>query len=155
MTKRTYTYKNEHGKNIAKGQRKFQDDRLTSMNTCFVRARAQAWYRNEEWDLTVEEYIEMWDEHYDNKGRGKEDYAWTRIDQEGPWTKDNIIIGKRGEIIVKNNMRKGIYQFVTPKGTFRTQRIAAAAHGVPLHTIRKWAKLWPDKYYYLKDRDDA
>lgn len=152
MTKRTYTFKNKHGRNIAMALRPYKDDRTTSMNTCFIRAKAQAAFRGEEWNLTFEEYFNMWDEHYDQKGRGREDYSWTRIDPDAPWETSNIMIAKRSEIVIFNNTRKTIYEFATPKGIFRTQNEAAKAYNVPIGHMRKWAQLWPDKYYYTKDK---
>lgn len=59
------------------------------------RMRAQAHYRKEEWTLTFEEYQQLWADHWAEKGRKSDQYSLTRIDPEGPWSKNNTICTKR------------------------------------------------------------
>ena len=70
------------------------DHRL--FNDC-QRARAQAWYRGEEWSITEQEYIRLWREndHYLRKGRGTGNLCLTRIDLDKAWTMDNVEIVER------------------------------------------------------------
>jgi hypothetical protein len=61
------------------------------------RARAQAWYRGEEWTITEQEYIELWrrDDRYLKKGRGTEDLCLVRLDYEDGWHIYNVDIISR------------------------------------------------------------
>jgi len=54
------------------------------------RMKAQAKYRNEGWDLTWEQYQDIWMDKWHLKGRGSEDLCLTRIDWAGSWTIDNV-----------------------------------------------------------------
>jgi hypothetical protein len=63
------------------------------------RARAQAWYRGEQWFITEKEYIEMWrkDDRYLMKGRHADAICMTKIDYDLPWTVDNVEFISRRE----------------------------------------------------------
>jgi hypothetical protein len=56
------------------------------------RARAQARYRGEDWQITEQEYIDLWrqEDRYLNKGRTAASICMCRRDAELPWTTDNI-----------------------------------------------------------------
>jgi hypothetical protein len=56
----------------------------------YCRMRAQAKYRDEGWDLTWEQYQEIWADKWHLKGRGREDLCLSRIDWAGAWTIDNV-----------------------------------------------------------------
>ena len=62
------------------------------------RARAQAWYRGEEWHITEQEYIDIWrtDDRYLNKGRHSHNFCLRRLNYEGAWAVDNVEITERG-----------------------------------------------------------
>lgn len=61
----------------------------------FIQHRNQSNYRNEPWDLTFEQYKEIWAEHWFNRGRTKDCYCLTRIDYDLPWTLDNVEVVTR------------------------------------------------------------
>ena len=62
----------------------------------FHRARAQAEFRYEDWELTLEEWCEIWpDERWALRGRDVDDLCMTREDLDGAWSKDNIILMTR------------------------------------------------------------
>lgn len=63
----------------------------------YCRMRAQAKYRGEAWDLTWDEYKEIWDGKWHLRGTTKESYVLTKIDQELAWTVDNVEICPRLE----------------------------------------------------------
>lgn len=74
------------------------------------RARAQAWYRGEEWLITEQEYIELWryQNQYQNKGRCRHNLCMVRIDPERAWHKDNVlIISRLQHFRTSNNLKKG------------------------------------------------
>lgn len=76
------------------------------------RMKAQAKYRNEAWDLTWEQYQEIWADKWHLKGRGSDQLCLTRIDWAGPWHIDNISIVFRIEHLRRESKirtsRKGI-----------------------------------------------
>lgn len=76
----------------------------------FLRAKAQARYRGEDWDLTSEQYINFWleDENYLNMGRGRDDLVFTRIDLYGPWSKDNCAITTKNKANKSRFLQIGI-----------------------------------------------
>ena len=63
------------------------------------RARAQAWFRDEEWTITEQEYTELWlkDDQYLQKSRSADGLCMTRIDLEKGWHMDNVEIVSRRE----------------------------------------------------------
>ena len=63
------------------------------------RAKAQAKYRGELWEITEQEYIDIWrkDDAYLKKGRGLECLCLTRIDFDLDWTVDNVELISRHE----------------------------------------------------------
>lgn len=81
------------------------------------RARAQAWYRGEDWFITEQEYIDLWrqDDRYQKKGRTIESLCMSKIDYELPWTVDNVQIMSRHEHFLqcskKQRRRRVRYEF--------------------------------------------
>jgi hypothetical protein len=61
------------------------------------RARAQAWYRGEDWFITEQEYIDLWrqENRYLRKGRSTGSLCMIRLDIERAWTLDNVAIIER------------------------------------------------------------
>ena len=60
-------------------------------------SKAQANFRQEEWDLTFEEYYNLWEPHWENRGRRTQDMCMTRKDVEKAWTKKNVHVITRME----------------------------------------------------------
>lgn len=73
-------------------------------NDC-LRARAQAWYRGETWELSEQEYIALWraNDNYKSKGRNTGCLCLVRIDLEKAWRLDNVQIVER----IKHFRRSG------------------------------------------------
>jgi len=65
----------------------------------WARARAQAHYLGEVWNLTTDEYITLWRENnrYLNKGRGNENFCLVRNKYDKPWQLDNVKVITRLE----------------------------------------------------------
>lgn len=63
----------------------------------FLKARAQAKYRDEPWELTPEDWFSLWStpELWAQRGRHADSLCLVRIDQEGSWSMNNV------EIIVR------------------------------------------------------
>ena len=70
----------------------------------FLRQKAQAAYRFEEWQLNFEEFLSIWNEAaWNMRGRKADSICMTRIDWEGPWSKDNVELVTRLTVL----QRKG------------------------------------------------
>jgi hypothetical protein len=68
----------------------------------WLQMRAQANYRKECWQLTFEDYQQLWLGRWDQKGRGVDDYCLTREDPNGAWCIGNVMCIPRREHF-KNN----------------------------------------------------
>jgi hypothetical protein len=69
--------------------------------------RSQAKYRNEVYDLTWEDWQEIWSntDLFLRRGRKSTDLTLTRIDDDGAWSMDNIQIMTRLEQLQKARLR--------------------------------------------------
>jgi len=63
------------------------------------RNRAQAKFRGQEWQISIEEFIELWlrDNRYKQRGTGSSDLCMTRKDKHKPWCVDNVKFQTRRE----------------------------------------------------------
>jgi hypothetical protein len=55
-----------------------------------MKARAQADFREEPWDFAFEDYYQMWNGLWDQRGRASDNLCMTRINWDGAWTRDNV-----------------------------------------------------------------
>jgi hypothetical protein len=57
-------------------------------------ARCQARFRNEQFDLTWDQWLQLWlgNGNYLNKGRGSRNYSLVRLDKYAAWQFDNVEI---------------------------------------------------------------
>jgi hypothetical protein len=62
------------------------------------RARAQAHYRGEMWQLTFEEYVRLWQPYDHLRGRDGASYSMSRRDRSGPWSTSNCYMATRAEL---------------------------------------------------------
>ena len=72
------------------------------------RARAQAWYRGENWFITEQEYIDLWrtDDRYLRKGKTLNSLCMTKRDHDLDWTVDNVEFIERGEHFRQTHIHK-------------------------------------------------
>ena len=75
----------------------------------WLRSRAQAKYRGEEWTLEFEHYFKVWDGFWDQRGRDSEQLCMTRIDWEGDWTPENVELVTRKAHCAKQKQWKSGY----------------------------------------------
>ena len=73
------------------------DEVRHKMFTPWMVGKAQANFRGEEWNLSFEEYYQMWKDDWHNRGRKGDNVCMTRLDDEGPWDVDNAVIMCRKE----------------------------------------------------------
>jgi hypothetical protein len=84
------------------------DEYKHSMYTPWMKARAQAKFRGETWELSFEQFYELWRDEWPNRGRQPDNIVMTREDTEGKWNKKNTILMTRKEHLVRHGrMRKG------------------------------------------------
>lgn len=73
----------------------------------FLRARAQAHFRGEEFTLTFEEYCHLWQDHlWDQRGRHSDCLAMARENFTGPWSLDNCKIMSRRLQVSEANLKR-------------------------------------------------
>jgi hypothetical protein len=58
--------------------------------TAWSRARAQAHFRGEAWELTWPEWQQAWGDQWQRRGRTHDSLMLTRIDPLGAWKIDNV-----------------------------------------------------------------
>lgn len=73
----------------------------------FLRARAQANFRAEEWLLTFEDWCSFWstEDLWACRGRGRHDLCLSRIDFDGAWAVNNCEIVERIHQLNKQKSR--------------------------------------------------
>lgn len=74
------------------------------------RARSQAHYRGEQWLLTYEQWVQVWAQHWHQRGRGKHNLMLARKNYKKPWSIRNVHLLTRS-------------QFHTHQWAIRRQRI--------------------------------
>lgn len=72
----------------------------------YLRLKSQSHYRGEPFNLTKEEFMEVWKDKIHLKGRAKGQLRMTRIDRTQPWDINNIIVGTQKEIDIYYNERR-------------------------------------------------
>jgi len=86
----------------------FKDDTLRSQHHAYNKMKAQAAFRKEAWALTLDDFFELWQEHWYNRGRSCHNVILARIDPTQPWHKDNAEIISRIEHIERvSALRRG------------------------------------------------
>lgn len=84
------------------------------------RARAQAHFREEGWELTFDQFVDLWnqDGQWPQRGRGSDDLLMTRKDSSQPWSIENCYIEQRKVHLQKN----GIMRLGRPRGKYNKNR---------------------------------
>lgn len=82
-------------------KRKYYDQDLHEKHIAFLRARAQANFRKEGWELTIEDYFELWSKDWACRGRARNDLVLTRRDHKLSWTRDNVEVVTRYEQLMR------------------------------------------------------
>jgi hypothetical protein len=86
----------------------YKDEHQHRLHNPFLKARSQAWFRKEDWQLTIEDWFQIWanEDDWNNRGRASHNICLTRIDPNLPWTMDNVALVTRKEQITANLMRR-------------------------------------------------
>ena len=72
----------------------------------FLQMRAQANYRKEQFELTFEQFQQLWQLHWDQKGRAIDQYCLTRINEEGEWSLANTQCIRRLDHLRRKNQQR-------------------------------------------------
>lgn len=72
------------------------------------RARSQARFRGEEWNLSYSEFCEFWpdEETFARRGRGARCLSLTRYDPELPWDRHNVAQVQGSQMFLIRNARR-------------------------------------------------
>lgn len=101
---------------------KVKDPDLHKMYMPFLKARAQANFRGEDWTLTFEQFADIWGDRWALRGRASTDLAMTRDDLEGAWAENNVIIVTRREQLRRSREYAIQNKTLTPWGTHTGRR---------------------------------
>lgn len=74
----------------------------------FIQARNQANFRGETWEMEFDQYQQVWEGHWHQRGRMRDDVCLTRCDHQASWNPDNVEIITRGQHAMNQGfMRRG------------------------------------------------
>lgn len=95
------------------------------------RARAQAWFRGQDWFITEQEYVQLWreDDRYLRKGRTLSDLCLCRRDADLPWTLDNVEFKTREEHYKNTKHFRGQVTY-GPRKPFRKENARSKVRSV-------------------------
>lgn len=62
----------------------------------YIQQKNQANFRNEQYELSFEQYLTIWGENINNRGRRKGQWSMTRYDSTQPWKIGNVFLKLMG-----------------------------------------------------------
>ena len=68
--------------------------------------KAQAKHRKEEWELTFDEFFDLWKDDWHNRGKLSHNVCMTRIDPELPWNKKNTVLVTRYDHLTRQRTER-------------------------------------------------
>lgn len=84
------------GRSRSPSKRKYADEIDHDKYYGYLKHRAQARHRKESYELTVEEWFDLWQgPQWFNRGRYSEAVCLVRLDLNLPWHKDNVEVVNR------------------------------------------------------------
>jgi hypothetical protein len=104
----------------------------------------QQWHANKrgiQWNLTYDEWLDIWIQsgHFHERGKGKDKYCMCRHGDIGPYEIGNVYITTYSQNNIDQHKFKptfiGIHnskETKTPLGVFKSRSAAAAAHNIPV-----------------------
>jgi len=153
MTKREKYGKRPHTWNSG------PDEYKHSMYVPWMKMKAQANFRNEPWDLSFEEFFTAWNGQWEKRGRASEALCMTRIDYEGDWNANNIVIITRKEHCQKQSefkTRLGLFKYQQPKPPLkkRGRKPKPVDPNAPVKVKRPYVKKGEIVYKKMKVKKD-
>ena len=101
----------------------YQDPNEHAMHLPFLRARAQANFRNEGWTLTIEQWFALWRDRWHLRRRTKDSLCLTRRDWSKPWQWDNVEIVTRQEQLARAAHEAVEYRLATGRYKVSTKTV--------------------------------
>lgn len=69
----------------------------------WLQQRNQANFRGEQWDIDFDDWLKLWGDRWELRGRERTHYCMSRKDYSGPWSLDNVEIIIRSEHIKRHH----------------------------------------------------
>ena len=88
----------------------YPDEFTQERRLAWVRSRNQARFRDEEWNLSFEEFCSIWSDPaaWSRRGRKGDDLVLTRRNHRGPWNTANVkIISRLNQIRITHAITAG------------------------------------------------
>jgi hypothetical protein len=99
---------------------KVQGEVPHQQHLAWLQMRAQANYRREVFELSLEDFQELWQGRWELKGRGADDYCLTRIDAGLPWNRDNVQCVPRADHFTRRRVQSTEKQNGNPSNKIST-----------------------------------
>jgi hypothetical protein len=120
--------------------------------------RNMARYRDIEWNLTLDEWVDWWGDDIDRRGKRSTDLVMARIDMDKGYEVGNLIKLTHKENVVRGTQKVGnkrLRPVRTPLGDFTSVTAARKAHGHtnPM-TIIGWCKKRHKGQFRYLDEDE-
>lgn len=92
-----------------KGERVYMDPDQHQQHWAWLRKKAQAVFRGEQWTLTIEEWFKLWEDSgmWHNRGRHKDASAVFKIDPNKGWHAWNVEVCNRSKKLRELNSGPG------------------------------------------------
>ena len=71
------------------------DEYKHQMYIPWMKSKAQANFRGEAWSLTFDDYFDLWNGRWHERGRDRESLCMTRYDWSQGWSRDNTVLIER------------------------------------------------------------
>ena len=72
----------------------------------YIRHRAQAHHRHEQYELTFEDWQWLWQGHWHHRGRGARNMVLTRVAWREPWSRSNCMVVSRSTQVYRQLQKK-------------------------------------------------
>ena len=74
----------------------------SKLRRAYKRAECQARYRNQDWSVSWEYWLDCWsfNDNYLNKGRSNDSLVFCRLDHKLPWTDQNTTVRVRKDHLI-------------------------------------------------------
>ena len=82
----------------------------------WLQQRNQARWRGETWELDFEQWLDIWGDLWEQRGRAADQYCMTREDPELDWTPDNVTVLTRREHYQRNQQMSVKSRLQNPLG---------------------------------------
>lgn len=83
----------------------------------YLRSKAQANFRGEEWNMSFDDFYSVWDGKWDQRGRKGHNLCMTRVDETQAWTTSNVeLITRKQHMVRQGSIRVAKRPLDWPEG---------------------------------------